>query len=248
MSDKAKDQTLLAMDPQQRAVAEEFDQYSESYTDAVNKSLSFSGTKVDAFVEAKAVDLLNFIEQNFGDPSRQDVLDVGCGVGNYHPFLMGKVGSLTGIDVSAECVAQAKQAHPGVNYDIYEGSTLPYEDNSFSVAYCICVMHHVPPAAWPAFSKELVRVVKPGGAIVVYEHNPWHPLTRKVVSDCPFDRDAVLIPMPKMRTLLKDAGAASVKTRSILTVPPLGKLAYKLDGAFVRLPFGTQYRAVATVS
>ncbi len=247
MPDQTKDQTLLAMDPQQRAVAEEFDQYSESYTDAVNKSLSFSGTKVDAFVEAKALDLLKFIEQRFGDPSTQKILDVGCGVGNYHPYLMGKVGSITGIDVSAECVAQARKAHPGVSYDVYEGATLPYEDHTFSVAYCICVMHHVPPAAWPAFSKELIRVVKPGGAVVVYEHNPWHPLTRKVVSDCPFDRDAVLISMPKMRALLTEAGAPSVETRSILTVPPLGKLAAKLDAAFVRLPFGTQYRAVAEV-
>jgi len=75
------------MDPQQRAIAEEFDQYKESYDDAVNRAIAFSGQKVEAFTRAKAHDLVRTIASHFASPSKLSVLDVGCGIGNYHPFL-----------------------------------------------------------------------------------------------------------------------------------------------------------------
>jgi hypothetical protein len=83
--------------------------------------------------------------------------------------------------------------------------------------------------------------------IVVYEHNPKHPLTRKVVSDCEFDRDAVLLTMAQTRQLLTAAGCFDATTNSILTLPPVGGFIEKLDGLFAKLPFGSQYRAVGHV-
>jgi ubiquinone/menaquinone biosynthesis C-methylase UbiE len=232
------------MDPQQRAIAEDFDQYRETYDQAVNRAIAFSGLTVDKFTAAKANDLIQLIESHFEAPKDITVLDVGCGIGNYHPQLVSEVGSVTGIDVSQACIERARTRNPSVTYDTYEGEQLPYADNSFSLAYCVCVVHHVPPASWQRFVNELARVVKPGGMVVVYEHNPWHPLTRKVVSDCAFDRDAVLIAMPRMRDLLHNAGCQNVSTKSILTLPPGHAIFERLDALFSRLPFGSQYRAV----
>jgi ubiquinone/menaquinone biosynthesis C-methylase UbiE len=232
------------MDPQQRAIAEDFDQYRETYDQAVNKAIAFSGLTVDKFTAAKAHDLIQLIKSHFEAPKDIAVLDVGCGIGNYHPQLVPEVGSVTGIDVSQACIERARTRNPSVTYDTYEGEQLPYADHSFSLAYCICVVHHVPPASWQRFASELARVVKPGGMVVVYEHNPWHPLTRKVVSDCAFDRDAVLIAMPRMRDLLRNAGCQTVSTKSILTLPPGYAIFEHLDPLFSRLPFGSQYRAV----
>jgi ubiquinone/menaquinone biosynthesis C-methylase UbiE len=232
------------MDPQQRAIAEDFDQYRETYDQAVNRAIAFSGLTVDKFTAAKANDLIQLIESHFEAPKDITVLDVGCGIGNYHPQLVSEVGSVIGIDVSQACIERARTRNPSVTYDTYEGEQLPYADNSFSLAYCVCVVHHVPPASWQRFVNELARVVKPGGMVVVYEHNPWHPLTRKVVSDCAFDRDAVLIAMPRMRDLLHNAGCQNVSTKSILTLPPGHAIFERLDALFSRLPFGSQYRAV----
>jgi ubiquinone/menaquinone biosynthesis C-methylase UbiE len=235
------------MDPQQRAIAEDFDQYRETYDQAVNKAIAFSGLTVDKFTIAKARDLLRLITSNFDSPQNVRVLDVGCGIGNYHPQLSSAVGSITGVDVSQACIERARSRNPAVAYDVYDGERLPYADGSFSVAYCVCVVHHVPPASWQRFTSELARVVKPGGMVVVYEHNPWHPLTRKVVSDCAFDRDAVLIAMPAMRDLLRKAGCLKVSTRSILTLPPGHAVFERLDGLFSLLPFGSQYRALGYI-
>jgi ubiquinone/menaquinone biosynthesis C-methylase UbiE len=84
---------------------------------------------------------------------------------------------LTGIDVASTVVEEARAANPGVTYHDYDGDRLPYPDQSFDAAYTIAVMHHVPPPQWPAFLQEMRRVVRPGGLIVIFEHNPINPLT-----------------------------------------------------------------------
>lgn len=236
------------MDPQQRAIAEEFDRYRESYDHAVNRAIAFSGQKVEAFTRAKAQDLLRTITSHFNSPSQLKLLDVGCGIGNYHPFLAPVVGTVSGVDVSSACIAKAQQRNPTVSYSVYDGDRLPYPDGKFDVTFCVCVVHHVPPDRWQPFVNEMRRVTRASGLIVVYEHNPKHPLTRKVVHDCEFDRDAVLLSMAQTRQLLTNAGCSDVATSSILTLPPLGGFVEKLDGLFGRLPFGSQYRAVGHVT
>ena len=237
------------MDPQQQTIAEEFDRYNELYDDAVNRAISFSGKKVESFTRAKADDLLRTIAAHFNSPRRLSLLDVGCGIGNYHPLLAPVVGSVSGVDVSSACIAKAKARNPNptVSYMAYDGDHLPYPDQQFDVTFCICVLHHVPPERWPQFVGEMYRVTRAGGLLVVYEHNPRNLLTRKVVRDCAFDRDAVLLTMTQTRELLTAAGCTDVTTRSILTLPPSGGFFEKLDGLFAKLPLGSQYRATGFV-
>lgn len=235
------------MDPQQRAIAEEFDQYDQTYDLAVNRAIAFSGQKVEAFTRAKAEDLLRTIVSNFDCPSQLGVLDVGCGIGNYHPFLIPVVGSVSGVDISRACIAKAQERNPAVSYSVYDGDRLPYTDKQFDVTFCVCVLHHVPPDRWQKFVNEMRRVTRNGGLVIAYEHNPKHLLTRKVVRDCEFDRDAVLLTMAQTRELLTNAGCSKVTTRSILTLPPAGRLVEKLDKLFAKLPFGSQYRAIGRV-
>jgi ubiquinone/menaquinone biosynthesis C-methylase UbiE len=235
------------MDPQQQAIAEEFDRYRESYDEAVNRAIAFSGQKAESFTRAKASDLLRTIASHFNSPRQLSLLDVGCGIGNYHPFLTPVVGAVSGVDVSRACIAKAQERNPTVSYAVYDGDHLPYQDQQFDVTFCVCVLHHVPPERWPQFVNEMRRVTRTGGLIVVYEHNPKNPLTRKVVRDCEFDRDAVLLTMAQARQLLTAAGCLDVATRSILTLPPIGGFVETLDGLFAKLPLGSQYRAVGLV-
>src|ERR1700730_1436639 len=131
------------MDPQQQAIAEEFDRYNESYDDAVNRAIAFSGQKVEAFTRAKAHDLLRTIASHFDSLDKLSLLDVGCGIGNYHPFLAPVVGAVNGVDVSSACIAKAKERNPAVSYSVYDGDRLPYPDSKFDVTFCVCVIHHV---------------------------------------------------------------------------------------------------------
>jgi ubiquinone/menaquinone biosynthesis C-methylase UbiE len=220
----------------------EFDAYRLSYGDAVNKSISFSGLDVDFFTRAKAVRLLDILTDLIGPPGALSLLDVGCGVGNYHGLLQGRVGRLTGVDPSSECIEEAKSKNPNVFYQV-NGDVLPFQDNCFDATYAICVMHHVPPANWNMFAAELARVTKPGGVVLIFEHNPYNPLTRRAVSDCPFDKDAVLLPKAKTIGYLKGAGLAGVEGRYILAIPSIDGLSRKMDDALGRIPLGAQYYA-----
>ena len=242
-----KGASWVTMNPQQQTIAEEFDRYNKLYDDDVNRAISFSGQKVESFTRAKADDLLRTIASHFDSPRRLNLLDVGCGIGNYHPLLTPAVGSVSGVDVSGACISKAKERNPTVSYAAYDGDHLPYPDQQFDVTFGICVLHHVPPNRWQQFVDEMRRVTPAGGLVVVYEHNPKNPLTRKVVRDCEFDRDAVLLTMTQMRQLLTAAGLTNVATRSILTLPPIGGFVKKLDGLFGKLPLGSQYRAQGRV-
>jgi SAM-dependent methyltransferase len=222
----------------------EFDAYKSTYSEAVNDSISFSGLSVDFFARAKSVRFIDLLERMIGPASGLSVLDVGCGVGTYHPLLRGTIGKISGVDPSSACIDEAKKNNPYVNYSTYDGDILPYEDAIFDAVFAICVMHHVPQAKWAQFSSELARVTKPGGLVILFEHNPYNPLTRKAVSSCPFDADAVLLSKRTASAYLRSAGLSHVQGSYILMVPSIKGIARKVDDALGFLPLGAQYYVV----
>lgn len=219
----------------------EFDAYRNSYSEAVNNAISFSGLKVDFFTRAKAARLLGLLEDKLGPTEKLSILDVGCGIGNYHALLRDKIGKLTGVDPSSECIDEAKLRNPGLIYRVSDGIELPFQDGEFDAVYAICVMHHVPPANWIKFSSELARVTRPGGAVLIFEHNPYNPLTRRAVSTCPFDEDAVLLAKKQVVEYLRGAGLREVSGRYILTIPAIEGVLRRVDDAFGSMPLGAQY-------
>ena len=92
------------------------------------------------------------------------VLDVGCGDRPYEKLLHG-AAEIVGFDV------------PGNPHADLHGSidALPVEDASFDVVLCLQVLEHVPDPA--AAVRELRRVVRPGGRVLLSTHGiyPFHP-------------------------------------------------------------------------
>lgn len=219
----------------------EFDGYRSNYSETVNKSIAFSGLTVDFFTEAKAVRMLDILEARLGSTDKLSVLDVGCGVGSYHALLRDRLGQLTGVDPSSECLAEAEQTNPAVNYRAYDGDVIPFESGTFDAASAICVMHHIPPARRAKFTSELKRVVRPRGLALLFEHNPYNPLTRRAVSNCPFDADAVLLSMKTAKDHLRQAGFREIDGRYILSIPSIAGFARSMDDALGALPTGAQY-------
>lgn len=224
----------------------EFDAYSETYRKTVNQSLPFS-MKVDYFTRVKMDYLGQLVTRHFGNDAKPAMLDVGCGVGTSHSLMRKAAGRLAGVDVSPASIAQAQIDNPGIDYSAYDGTTLPFDDNSFDAATATCVMHHVPPELWPNFLSEMKRILRPGGLLVIFEHNPLNPLTLKVVSDCEFDADAVLLRRGKMQSLVDAAGYRDVQTRTILSIPSFGAVTRAVDLALGRIGLGAQYFVRAVV-
>lgn len=229
------------MDPQQEKIAAEFDAYESNYTDAVNKSLAFSGLKADFFTRVKARSLLDLARTHLGDPRTLRALDFGCGVGSYHTLLAPEFAALSGVDISSACVSRARALHPSVSYKVYDGHRLPYTDGVFDLTFAITVFHHIPPASWDQSISEMRRILRPGGIAAIYEHNPLNPLTMRVVNNCPFDADATLLRRRQVRAMMLKEGFDRVEAKTILTVPPIGALGRVVDRAFAGLSLGAQY-------
>ena len=220
----------------------EFDEYNDSYHDQINRAIAYSGQDVDFFTRVKADYLAALLKQYLPDTKRPKVLDVGCGHGDIHSHLQERAGiDLTGIDVAASVVAEARQMNPGVSYDDYDGERLPYADGAFDAAFTICVMHHVPPPQWQSFLNEMRRIVRPGGVVAVFEHNPLNPLTRRLVNNCPIDANAVLLRSPELTDLFNRAGFRNPDRRFIIFTPFAARFFRWFDRMMGWLPLGAQY-------
>lgn len=102
------------------------------------------------------------------------VLDVGCGLGEDTrelASLIGPRGQVIGIDFSAEMIAQARKRSQKlgktVKFHVGDAHDLKFPDASFSACWSERVLQHLSDPARAI--AEMVRVLKPGGTIVLFE-------------------------------------------------------------------------------
>jgi MPBQ/MSBQ methyltransferase len=106
-------------------------------------------------------------------PPGTTVLDVGCGIGGSSRILAQAYGfDVTGITISPQQVARARQlTPPGVTaqFSVDDAMAMSFPDASFDVVWSIEAGPHMPDKA--VFAQELLRVLKPGGILVVADWN-----------------------------------------------------------------------------
>ncbi|TQN38148.1 methyltransferase family protein [Blastococcus colisei] len=112
-----------------------------------------------------------------------DVLDVGCGPGTITVDLAARVapGRVVGIDVSAEPLAEARDAAAAagvdVSFEVGDVYALAAADDSFDVVHAHQVLQHLSDPV--AALREMARVCRPGGIVAVrdvdYAATTWFP-------------------------------------------------------------------------
>jgi len=222
-----------------------FDAHARTYEDAVQSSIAFCGREHEFFTARKVDTLVGLLDRCLGDVGSRSLLDVGCGLGLTDALLAPRVGALHAVEPAIEALEQAQARETGARYCGGDARRLPYAESSFDAAFAICVFHHIEPADRPAVASELRRVVRPGGLVVVFEHNPFNPGTRLAVSRCDFDEDASLLTQGTTKRLLEAAGLEPVEARGILYTTFSAGWAVGLDRALGAIPFGAQYYVAA---
>ena len=76
---------------------------------------------------------------------------------------------------------------------------------------------------------------------MVFEHNPFNPLTRIAVNRCPFDEEAVLLRAGMVEKMLGAQEDLSIKTEYLFFTPFKNELFRKMDRFLSWLPLGAQY-------
>ena len=106
-----------------------------------------------------------------GDVRGARVLDVGCGAGHTAAELTARGAEVVGVDGSATLLAHARERFAGelVEHDLERPLAFAAAD-SFDGAVMALVLHHVDDR--DQLLRELARVVRPGGWLVVSTHHP----------------------------------------------------------------------------
>lgn len=222
-----------------------FDEHARNYSEEIDKTLVKYGAKHDFFTEHKAWLIARLLGDRGRDSLRMDLLDVGCGIGAIHPYIEADFRSITGVDTSSESIDVARSMNPGHAYHVYNGERLPFESQSFDLTMAICVFHHIPTAQWATVAGEMMRILRSGGLALVIEHNPFNPVTQRIVRTCELDKDAVLLRPGATRDLFRKADARAITTRTVLSVPPVSPWLRSMDMMCGRLPLGAQYFMIA---
>lgn len=101
-----------------------------------------------------------------GEVKGKEVLDAGCGVGAFSEPLV-QHNTVYGVDFSVKSLEHA--AKRGLKTMSEDLTALPFEDGKFDVVLCIGVIQLI--EQYEAVVKELSRVTKPGGTMLIQTLN-----------------------------------------------------------------------------
>jgi SAM-dependent methyltransferase len=97
------------------------------------------------------------------------VLDIGCGGGAFAEELCAEGAIVAAVDPEPAAAERARRAAPGADIRIAGAEALPFPDAAFDCAVFVNALHHVPPPLMDRALAEALRVLAPGGRLVVIE-------------------------------------------------------------------------------
>jgi ubiquinone/menaquinone biosynthesis C-methylase UbiE len=149
--------------------------------------------------------------------SGESVLDVGCGTGTLAIAAkrrVGPSGAVHGIDASQEMLARAekkaKKAGVEVVFQNAVAEVLPFRDAEFDTVLSTVMLHHLPQKARLQAVKEIRRVLKPGGRVLVVDFEGFSDQKRTILSH--FHRPHGHVSAREIAALLSGAGLNIVES------------------------------------
>lgn len=224
--------------PGHDSVLEGFDGYADAYDDLLRDPLRDRfASGAEFFIAQKCHIVARRLSARAGArPLR--VLDAGCGRGTAFAFL-GPALRVFGSDVSLPMLREAVRCGPVTQQEPFD---LPFEDGTFDAAFAFCIYHHIPRADHVRHLRELARVVTDEGEVMVFEHNPYNPVTARIFARSPIDHGCRMITPEAMRSTFRQAGFDEIHHGYLLFVPEsLHPVFGFIEHALTWLPLGGQY-------
>jgi ubiquinone/menaquinone biosynthesis C-methylase UbiE len=192
-----------------------------------------------------------------GDPSGLRVLDVGCGDGVYALEVSQRGGKVFGLDRSLPMLeaARTRAISSGACVSWCQGAaqSLPFRDTSFDLVLAVTALCWIPEPV--VALKEMNRVLRPGGAVIVGELGScslW-ALARRFRGWLGTSNwnGAHFWTARELRELLVRAGLRAGDVRDAVYYPPsetLTRLMGCIEGASAHLgPYGAAFIAVRSI-
>jgi SAM-dependent methyltransferase len=152
--------------------------------------------------------MLGIFAEQVTEAGRGPVADLGCGPGRVTAHLAELGLDAFGVDLSPGMVAVARQAHPGLRFEVGTMAALDIPDASLAGAVAWYSIIHTPPERQAGLFAEFARVLRPGGwlllafqvgdGVVHLRHAYGHDIDLHTRRQSP----------ERIRELLEDAGFA----------------------------------------
>jgi trans-aconitate methyltransferase len=214
----------------------DFDQYTADYNQLLQQQTAFFSASEAYFADYKVKLVKARVDQGV-----QRILEYGCGIGRNIPYLRAAFpdAEIVGTDISVASLELARQEQPEATFVAEHEHTTAF--GSYDLIFVAGVFHHIPPEQRAAAANTLFARLNSSGKLFVFEHNPYNPVTRHIVSNCPYDEDAILLKPAELRSHLLKAGFSAARGEYCLFVPPRLRLLRWIEPWLGWLPLGGQY-------
>jgi len=149
----------------------------------------------------------------------ESVLDVGCGTGSLAIAAkqqIGPTGSVYGLDASPEMVARAKKKAQKTGAEVVFkqafAQSLPFPESQFDVVLSTMMLHHLPAQARQELAGEILRVLEPGGRVLVIDFG--EPARKRPFLDFLHHRRGH-VELKNIIALLTDAGLKIIESGDV---------------------------------
>jgi len=134
------------------------------------------------------------------------VADIGCGPGHIARDLQARGLRVIGIDLSSEMIAVALTRTPGIDFRVGSMKNLDLPDGSLAGITAFYAIVHLEPYQLVVVFRELYRVLRPGGVVLLSFHVGRERVKRDEMFGEPIDLEFVFFDRKVVETALEQAG------------------------------------------
>jgi SAM-dependent methyltransferase len=159
------------------------------------------------------------------------ICDMGCGPGQIASYLHGRRVEACGVDLSPEMVNQAKRLNPEIHFQ--QGNMLALieiPDNTFGGIAAFYSIIHIPRPSVVDALRELKRVLRPSGALLVTFHIGDEIVHRDEFLGKEVSLDFYFFETEEMKCYLKDA---SFELEEVIERDPYPDVEYPSRRAYI---------------
>ena len=139
---------------------------------------------------------------------RGAVCDLGCGPGHVARYLRGVGAAVFGLDLSPGMLEQARRLNPDIEFREGIMMALDFPEAALGGITAFYAIVHFPKESLPAVFREMKRVLRPGGLLLLAFHMGDEVLRERELWGRPVSMNFYLFPPAEIRAALESAGFA----------------------------------------